>query len=68
MSSTLLQQVALQLGALTSLPGLLLTLLVIAVIIVVGRFVLALAWRLVWIVIAVVVILWVLGVVGGGFL
>jgi hypothetical protein len=67
MASTLGNQLLLQLDALSSPPGILVTLLILAVVIVVGRFVLALAWRLIWIVIAVVVVLWLLGVVGTGF-
>jgi hypothetical protein len=67
MASTLANQLLLQLDALSSPPGIIVTLLLVAVVIVVGRFVLALAWRLIWIVIAVVVVLWLLGVVGSGF-
>jgi hypothetical protein len=66
MASTLLDQVALQLGALSSPPGILAALVVIAIVIIVGRIVLSVAWKLVWIAIAVVGLLWVLGVIGAG--
>jgi hypothetical protein len=68
MISTLANQLLLQLDALSSPPGIIVTLLLVAAVIVVGRFVLALAWRLIWIVIAVVVVLWVLGILGSGLL
>jgi hypothetical protein len=67
MSTTLATRLLLQLDALSSPPGIIVTLLLIAAVIVVGRFVLALAWKLIWIVIAVVVVLWLLGIVGSGF-
>jgi len=66
MATTPLDQVALQLGTLSSPVGMLSLLVVIAIVIVVGRFVLALAWKLVWIAIAVIGLLWLLGIVGGG--
>jgi hypothetical protein len=66
MASTLLDQAALQLGALSSPPGILAALVVIAIVIVIGRFVMALAWKLVWIAIAVVAALWLVGVIGAG--
>jgi hypothetical protein len=67
MSTTVASHLLFQLDALSSPPGILLALLFVAAVIVVGRFVLALAWRLIWIVIAVVVLLWLLGIVGSGF-
>ncbi|PSP86284.1 hypothetical protein BRC83_01055 [Halobacteriales archaeon QS_1_68_17] len=57
----------LQLGPLASAPGILGTLLVLALILLVGRFLLSLAWRLLLIGIVVVVVLWLLGVLGFGF-
>jgi len=54
----------LALGPLGSPPGIVVTLVVLALIIVVGRFLLALAWRLVLIALAVIAVLWVLGVLG----
>jgi hypothetical protein len=66
MASTLLDGLALQLGALSSPPGILAALVVIAIVIIVGRIVLSVAWKLVWIAIAVVGLLWVLGVLGAG--
>lgn len=54
----------LQLGPFLSPPGILVTLVILAVILLVGRFLLSIAWRLVLIAIAVVVVLWVLGVLG----
>ncbi|MFC7134371.1 MULTISPECIES: hypothetical protein [Salinibaculum] len=54
----------LQLGELASPPALLVGLLLLALVIVVGRVVLAIAWRLVLIALVVVTLLWVLGVLG----
>ena len=54
----------LQLGPLASPPGILATLVILALIVLVGRFLLSLAWRLLVIAIVVVVVLWVLGVLG----
>jgi low affinity Fe/Cu permease len=54
----------LALGPLGSPPGIVVTLVVLTLIIVVGRFLLALAWRLVLIALAVIAVLWVLGVLG----
>jgi low affinity Fe/Cu permease len=54
----------LALGPLGSPPGILVTLVLLAVIILVGRFFLALAWRLVLIALAAIAVLWVLGVLG----
>lgn len=51
-------------GPFTSIPGLVGTLLVLLVVIVVGRVVLSVAWRLVLIALAVSVALWLLGAVG----
>jgi hypothetical protein len=53
-------------GPLTSLPGIVGVLLVLLLVIVVGRIVLALAWRVVLIALAVSVALWLLGAVGLG--
>ncbi len=54
----------LALGPLGSPPGILVTLVVLALVIIVGRFLLALAWRLVLIALAVLAVLWVLGALG----
>jgi len=54
----------LQLGALPSPPALLAGLLLIAVVLLVGRLVLKVAWRLVIVGIIAVTVLWVLGVLG----
>ena len=54
----------LALGPLGSPPGIVVTLVVLTLIIVVGRFLLALAWRLVLIALAVIAVLWVLGALG----
>ena len=54
----------LQLGPLGSPPGILVALVVLAVIVLVGRFLLALAWRLVLIALVVVGVLWVLAGLG----
>lgn len=51
-------------GPFTSIPGLVGTLLVLLVVIVVGRVVLSVAWRLVLIALAVSVAMWLLGAVG----
>ena len=69
MASTLALQslptfAALGLGPLASPPGILVTLVVLAIIVFVGRFLMSLAWRLLLVAIAVVVVLWVLGVLG----
>lgn len=66
MSVSLGAEWALQLGPLLSPPGILGTLVILALILLVGRFLLSLAWRLVLIAIAVVVGLWVLGALGYG--
>lgn len=54
----------LQFGPLGSPPGILITLLVIAAVLVVGRVLMHLAWKLVIIGIVVVAGLWVLGALG----
>jgi len=54
----------LQLGAIGSLPSLLIGLLLIAVVLLVGRLVMKVAWRLVIIAIIAVTVLWVLGMLG----
>ncbi len=51
-------------GALLSPPALVFFLIVVLVVLVIGRMVLALAWRLVWIALAVVFVLWLLGALG----
>lgn len=56
----------LQLGPLLTPPGILGTLIILALVLLVGRFLLSLAWRLVLIAIAVVVGLWILGALGYG--
>ena len=55
-----------QLGPLGSPPALLLGLLALAAVIVVGRLLLSLAWKLVVIALVVVAALWVLGAIGLG--
>lgn len=62
LSSMILSLLAL--GPLGSPPGILVTLVVLALVIIVGRFLLALAWRLVLIALAVLAVLWVLGALG----
>lgn len=54
----------LQLGAFTSPPVLLAGLLLIAVVLLVGRLVMKVAWRLVIIAIIAVTVLWILGILG----
>jgi hypothetical protein len=54
----------LQLGPLGSPPGILVTLVLLAAVILVGRFVLALAWRLVVIALVALGVLWVLAALG----
>lgn len=54
----------LALGPLGSPPGILVTLVLLALVILVGRFLLSLAWRLLLIVLAVLVVLWVLAALG----
>ena len=56
--------ILLQLGELTSPPALLVGLALLAAVIIIGRILLAIAWRLVIIALLVVAVLWVLGVVG----
>jgi hypothetical protein len=55
------------LGPLASPPALLVWIVVIAVILVVGRVVLALAWRLVLVALIVLTVLWLLGILGFEF-
>jgi hypothetical protein len=55
---------ALALGPLGSPPGIVVTVVLLALVILVGRFVLALAWRLVLIALAALVVLWVLAALG----
>ena len=64
--SALISAVALplQLGPLGSPPGILLTLLVIAAVLLVGRLFLSLAWKLVVVGVLVVATLWLLGALG----
>ena len=54
----------LQLGPLGSPPGILVTLVLLAAVILVGRFVLALAWRFVVIALVALGVLWVLAALG----
>lgn len=56
------------LGPLGSPPAILVGLAVLALVVLVGRFVLALAWRLVLIALVVGFILWILGILGFGVL
>lgn len=57
---------ALALGPLGSPPGVVVTLVVLALVILVGRFFLALAWRLVLVALAALAALWVLAALGFG--
>lgn len=57
-------QMALDLGPLADPPGILLVLVILAVVVLVGRFVMAMAWRLIVIGVVVVATLWVLGILG----
>ena len=52
------------LGPLASPPALLVGLVILAVVVLVGRVVLAVAWRLVLVGIVVVALLWLLGILG----
>jgi len=54
----------LQLGGVPSLPALLGGLLVIALVLLVGRFVMKVAWRIVILAIVAVAVLWLLGLFG----
>jgi len=56
----------LQFGALTSPPSLLLGLIAVALVLLVGRFVMKVAWRLVILGIVAVAVLWLLGILGFG--
>lgn len=58
---------ALLLGPITSPPALVAMLVFLLLVLFVGRILIGLAWRLVLIALAVVVALWLLGVVGTGF-
>jgi hypothetical protein len=62
--STLASLIVLQLGELGSPPALLVGLVLLGVVILVGRILLSIAWRLVIVAVIIVAILWVLGVVG----
>ena len=53
-------------GPLTSPPGIVATLLVLLLVVVVGRIILALAWRIVLVALVVSIALWLLGAVGLG--
>lgn len=64
MLSTLTTGVSLFLGPFTAPPVLIGTLLVLLLVLVVGRVLIGLAWRLVLIALAVVVGLWILGALG----
>lgn len=57
-----------QLGPLGSPPALLVGLAVLALVVLVGRFVLAVAWRLVLIALVVGIGIWILGILGFGVL
>ena len=61
---SVLHSVLQQSGPIASPPAILIGLVVLAVIIFVGRFVLAIAWRLVLIALAIAAGLWLLGVLG----
>lgn len=63
-SSMSLAVPVLALGPLGSPPGIVVTLVLLALIIIVGRFLLALAWRLVLIALTVLAVLWVLAALG----
>ena len=54
----------LQLGELASPPALVVGLVLLALVVLVGRVVLAIAWRLVIIALVIVTLLWILGVLG----
>jgi hypothetical protein len=59
-----MESLVLQSGPLGSVPAVLVGLVVLAVIVLVGRLLLNIAWRLVLIALAVAVALWVLGILG----
>lgn len=52
------------LGPLGSPPAILVGLAVLALVVLVGRFVLAVAWRLILIALAIGIVLWILGILG----
>lgn len=54
----------LQLGAIASLPGIVGTLIIVAIAIFVGRIVLSVAWKVVLVALVVAVVLWFLGLLG----
>jgi uncharacterized BrkB/YihY/UPF0761 family membrane protein len=54
----------LQLEALGSLPGILTTLVVVAVVILVARVLLSVAWRIVVVAAVIAAVLWILGLLG----
>ncbi|MDS0278084.1 hypothetical protein NDI85_09785 [Halomicroarcula sp. S1AR25-4] len=54
----------LQLGSLGSPPSLLVGLVLVALVLLVGRFVLKVAWRLVLLAIVAITVLWILGMLG----
>jgi len=61
---TALPAVLQSLGPLAEPPALLVGLLVLAAILIVGRIVMAIAWRLVIIAVIAVAVLWILGILG----
>lgn len=67
MTSLSILGTALFIGPFTAPPVLIGTLLVLLLVLVVGRVLIGLAWRLVLIALAVVIGLWLLGVLGTGF-
>ena len=56
------------LGPLGSPPAILVGLAILALVVLVGRFVLAVAWRLILIALAIGIVLWILGILGFGVL
>jgi hypothetical protein len=67
MASVSLAGAALLIGPFTAPPVLIGTLIVLLLVLVVGRMLIGLAWRLVLIALAVVIALWLLGALGTGF-
>ena len=63
-SNMRLSATALALGPLGSPPGIVVTLVLLVLVILVGRFVLALAWRLVLIALTALAVLWILAALG----
>lgn len=60
----MLPALPMQMDALATLPGILMTLIVIAVVILVARVVLSVAWKIVLVAVLVAAALWIVGLLG----